>query len=388
MRALIIGSGIAGLTAAHALGRCGIEVALYERAPELGDVGAGIGLWANALRALDYLGLGKAVLAAAQPMSSSEVRIAGGHRRVMTLSAVELNGKVNYTPAMAVIHRAELVGVLAETLPKQVARFGHECTGVDLTDSGARATFANGHCDQGNVLIAADGIHSVVRRELFGDEPPRYAGYTCWRGICPRPATLPGGYVGEWWGRGQRFGITTLPHDRVYWFATKNAPPGQHSADEHEEVARQFQHFAEPVGQLIASTPDDAILRNDIIDRPPNARWVRGRAVLVGDAAHPMTPNLGQGGCMAIEDAVVLAQCLKRETNIETALASFVKQRFPRTRAVVDASYRLGKTGQREGRVACWFRDNLMRLALPVLRARSLPTFSRLDVGPIKATAS
>ena len=237
MRALIIGSGIAGLATAHALRRCDIEVAVYARAPQLAEVGAGIGVWANALRALDYLQLGQAVRAAAQAMVVSEIRINNGHTPVMKLSAAEFNAKANSAPAMTVIHRADLVGVLADALPSGNARFGHECERVELTESRVKATFTNGHTDEADLLIAADGVHSVVRRELFGDEPPRYLGYTCWRGVCPRPALIPVGYVGEWWGRGQRFGITTLAHDRCYWFATQNAP-----ADQQRSQRRVLKH--------------------------------------------------------------------------------------------------------------------------------------------------
>ena len=383
MRAVIIGSGIAGLSAAHALHRCGIDVTVYERAAQLSEVGAGIGLWANAQRALDYLGLGESVRAAAQAMSVSEIRLADGHKRVAVLRGDELNAKVRYNPAMAIIHRAELVGVLAENLPASTTRFGFECTRVELTSQGAKATFANGHSDEADLLIAADGIHSVVRASLLSKQAPRYAGYTCWRGVCPKPARIAAGYVGEYWGRGQRFGITTLPRDRVYWFATKNAPAGEFSVDERSTALNWFQSFADPVGELIENTDSSAVLRNDIIDRPPDADWVRGRALLIGDAAHPTTPNLGQGGCMAIEDAIVLAQSLRREPDVATALNSFVKRRYPRTRAIVETSYRMGKIGQREDRLGCWLRDSLVRVALPLTRARGLPDFASYDVGPI-----
>ena len=118
------------------------------------------------------------------------------------------------------------------------------------------------------------------------------------------------GYAGEWWGRGRRFGITPLPGDRVYWWATKNKPAGWRAGDERGYVAEAFRGWADPAPELLAATPSGAVLRNDIVDRPPTPVWASGRAVLIGDAAHPTTPNLGQGGCMAIEDAAVLARRL------------------------------------------------------------------------------
>ena len=149
-----------------------------------------------------------------------------------------------------------------------------------------------------------------VRAAVLGPDEARYSGYTCWRGICPRPANVEPGYVGEWWGRGRRLGIITLTEDRVYWFATQNAPPGGHAADERAHLQSAFAGWAEPAATIFATTPADRVFRGDIIDRPPNRPWSNGRAGLIGDAAHSTTPNLGQGGCTAIEDAVVLARCL------------------------------------------------------------------------------
>ena len=403
MRAIIIGSGIAGLSAAHALRRCGIDVTVYERAPALGEVGAGIGLWANALRALKSLGLDGRVRAAAMPMAVSEIRLAAGRRRISSLSAARLNAFMGYEPALSLIHRVELVDALAASLPHDTTRFGFECEQVQLSREAAEVRLKNGHVDRADLLVGADGIHSVVRAQLFGAEPPRYAGYTCWRGVCARPTSIAAGYVGEWWGRGQRLGITSLTEDRVYWFATRNAPPGERSGDERAAAAAAFGHFAEPAVEMIESTPQSAVLRNDIIDRPPNQqRWTKGRAVLIGDAAHPTTPNLGQGGCMAIEDAVVLAQslqlrrpevgrdaqaseCSTPENDIEWKLDHYVGRRFPRTRTIVETSWRLGQIGQYEGRLACWLRDLAVASTMPLMGARSLPRFATYDVGPIDA---
>src|SRR5206468_4003455 len=117
-------------------------------------------------------------------------------------------------------------------LPGGSARFGFECVGVEQKGERVTVRFANGHADEADVVIGADGIKSAVRTALFGPQEPRYAGYTCWRGVCPRPASIKAGYIGEWWGRGKRFGITTLTKDRVYWFSVQNAPPGRHVTDE------------------------------------------------------------------------------------------------------------------------------------------------------------
>jgi 2-polyprenyl-6-methoxyphenol hydroxylase-like FAD-dependent oxidoreductase len=228
---------------------------------------------------------------------------------------------------------------------------------------------------------------SAVRASLLGPEEPRYAGYTCWRGICPRPATLAAGYVGEWWGRGRRFGITTLPGDRVYWWATKNEPAGGRAGDEQGYVAEAFHGWADPVPELIATTPPAGFLRNDIVDRTPTPRWASGRAVLIGDAAHPTTPNLGQGGCMAIEDAAVLARRLGGGGEPAANLAAFAAERYPRTTSVTKASWRFGRLGQWEGRLPCWLRDRLFRLLLPWVGPSGLLGYATYDVGPLPAGA-
>ncbi len=382
MRVIVIGAGIGGLTAAIALRRAGFDAAVYERAAELTEVGAGISLWANALRALDHIAAGDAVRAVSLGLVRSEFRVNDGRTVVASYRAADFERRYGVAPFIAMCHRADLIAALAGCLPAGVVRCGHECVGLEQDGSRVTVRFANGHTDNTDVLVGADGIKSVVRTHLLGPEPPRYSGYTCWRGVCPRPASLPPGSAGEWWGRGRRFGITTLPGDRVYWYTGVNAPAGQRAADEKAACAEAFRGWAAPVPELIASTPPAAVLRNDSFDRPPTREWAKGRVVIVGDAAHPTTPNLGQGGCMAIEDAVVLARCLKRGPDVPASLAAFVRERFARTAAVTNESWRLGRVGQWEGRAACWLRDRLFRVLFPLVGEHSFSKFAAFDVGP------
>ena len=383
MRVIVVGSGIGGLATAIALRRVGIDVTVYERAPLLGDVGAGISLWANAFRALEHLGAADAVRAVSQPMTQIEMRAGNGLRPLATFSAERLAPRVASHPVVGVAHRADLVAALAGLLPAGVVRYAFECVAAETEGEMALARFANGHSDRADVIVGADGIKSVVRTGILGAiDPIRYSGYTCWRGVCPRPDRLPRGAFAEWWGRGRRFGITTIPGDRVYWFAPMNAPPGGGS-DEAKLVAEAFAEWADPVPALIAGTPTTAVLRNDIVDRPPNPKWVSGRLVLLGDAAHPTTPNLGQGGCLAIEDAVVLARCLRTDGSMSERLARFVAARFPRTRAITKESWKIGRIGQWQGRVSCGLRDSVARWMLPLIGESSMTKFSSFDVGPL-----
>lgn len=384
MRVIVIGSGIAGLSAAIGLSKVGIEVALYERAPELREVGAGISLWANALRALDYLGAGEAVRAGALALDTSEARADEGRRVQVAFSADYFEKKIGVRPFVAMIHRADLVGTLAGFLPDGTARYGFECVAVEQKGNHVGVRFANGHSDEADAVIGADGIRSTVRAALFGPQEPRYAGYTCWRGVCPRPEMLKSGYIGEWWGRGKRFGITTLKGDRVYWFATHNAPAERHSADELSVVVELFRGWADPVPELIATTPPDRVVHNDILDRSPTRTWSVGRIGLIGDAAHPTTPNLGQGGCLAIEDGVVLARALAANPDPARALEAFIAERYARAAEIANESWHFGKLGQWEGRMACRLRDRMLGLLLPMFGARTFLKHSSFDVGPLR----
>lgn len=352
------------------------------------EIGAGISLWANALRALDHLGAGDAVRAAALALDRSEIRAGEGRRVLASFPAVKLAARDGVSPVVAMIHRADLVAALAGQLPDGVARYGFECVGVENRGDRAAVRFAGGHNDEADAVIGADGIGSAVRTALFGARPPRYAGYTCWRGICPRPSGIGAGYVGEWWGRGKRFGITTLPRDRVYWFAVCNSPAGRFVADEAAAVGDAFRDWADPVPELIASTPPDRLNRGDILDRPPERIWSADPIGLIVDAAHPTTPNLGQGGCMAIEDGVALARALAVESGDPTrALVAFAAERYPRTAAITRESWRLGKVAQWEGRLPCWVRDRALGLLLPLLGSRTLPKYAKFDIGPLPAIA-
>ena len=380
MRVIVIGSGIAGLAAAIALRRAGIDVTIYERASKLTEVGAGITLWSNAFRALDSMGAGDAVRAASLPVTCSEFRTRNGRMIAASFPTASFERQLGTYPFLAMIHRAQLVAALSGCLPADTARYGFECLGAETDGSRAVVHFKNGHSDEADFVIGADGIQSAIRTALFGPAGPRYAGYTCWRGVCSRPSTLAAGYFGEWWGRGRRFGITTLLGDQVYWWATKNEPAGGRADDERAAVAAAFQGWADPVTTLIAATPATAVLRNDILDRPPMRRWASGRIGLIGDAAHPTTPNLGQGGCLAIEDAAVLARHLSNRAAAESALTAFAAERFPRTTAVTKESLRFGRIGQLEGRPLAWGRDTLAELLLPLMGPLTLPKYAKFDV--------
>jgi 2-polyprenyl-6-methoxyphenol hydroxylase-like FAD-dependent oxidoreductase len=381
MDAIVIGAGIAGLSAAIALRAVGIDVRVYERAPVTREVGAGISLWANALRALDHLGAGDTVRSRSQRMTASQIRVRDGHTIAMHLQAAGIETSLRLPELVRIIHRADLLSALVSHVPGSILHYGRECVAVE---TGVRpgVRFLDGATDAADLVIGADGIRSVVRSAILGVIEPRYAGYTCWRGITERPADIAPGYIGEWWGRGQRLGIATLPDDRVYWFAVQNAAPGQHAADERAHLLSAFATWAQPGPQLLETTDRARIIRNDIVDRPPVAVWSKGAVGVIGDAAHPTTPNLGQGGCMAIEDSVVLAQHLAAAPPAE-ALKRFAAARAGRTSEIVRESWRFGRLAHLEGRLTVAARDFAIAALARFTSPSMVTRYATFDVGPL-----
>ena len=366
MRITIVGGGIGGLTTAIALRRRGHEVAVYERSAELREAGAGITLWPNAMRVLFDLGVGDAIASRGTHLARATMRTADGK----TLGVTETAALERHFGAPAIaLHRADLQAALVEALPGEVLHLGAACSGVTVDRERPEIHFLNAPNVESDLVIGADGIHSAVRRHLFPSIETRYSGYTGWRGVTRHSATA----VVETWGRGARFGLVPIGDGRVYWFATQNAPAGtSRSATENRAYLLEiYGQWHAPIRELIATTPADAILQNDIIDIAPFATWHRGRAVLLGDAAHPTTPNLGQGACMAIESAAVLAEELARR-DIDAAIAAYVQRRARRVARITTESWRIGRIGQLEGRFSTTIRNLVMRAMPQQLTERRL----------------
>jgi 2-polyprenyl-6-methoxyphenol hydroxylase-like FAD-dependent oxidoreductase len=358
---LIIGGGIGGLATAVALSRAGIEARLFERSPELHEVGAGLSLWSNAVAALDRLGLRDAVVAVGDPLERAVTTTDDG--AVLTdVSIAEVASELGQ-PSICV-HRADLQDLLAGALEPGSVRLGAECIGVELEGDGIIARFADGQYQRGAILIAADGIHSRVREQLWGQAPPRYAGYFAFRGIahCDHPE-LPPGTSRFALGSGTQIGFTRCGAGRVYWFATLNAPEGTTIVPgaRKRSALDRFRGWLPLVHEVIEATPEEALLVNDIVDRPPRRVWGTGPITLLGDAAHPTTPNLGQGGCLALEDAVVLASALRSHGLGTKALRAYERARRARTASIQRQSWWLGKVFQLESPIAIRMRNRLIR---------------------------
>jgi len=260
------------------------------------------------------------------------------------------------------IHRARLHQIFLGALERTRVSLGKECVGFEDDGAGVTVRFSDGTHERGTLLVGADGIHSAVRRKVLGETPLRYAGYTSWRAIAPRVEGVEDGAVAEIWGRGLRFGYAAVSESEIYWFAVANAPEGGRDDDSQKAVLEKFRHFCAPAPALVEATQKERVFRTDIHDRVPVASWSKGRVTLIGDAAHPTTPNLGQGGCMAIEDAVTLAHHLVAQSSHAAAFAAYEKKRVARTSRIVEASRSFGRIAQLEGMVSTALRNFAMRL--------------------------
>ena len=360
---IIVGGGIGGLAAAIALRQRGSEVAVFEQAQELREIGAGLSVWPNATRVLSQFGLLQEVLNRGEVLERLQLRTWKGQllSDIKTVADFE-------TPSVC-IHRSDLLSILADQIPKRCIHLGERLEDFEERGGVVVASFVRGRRVEGHALIGADGLNSTVRSRILGPSKPIYRGYWACRGIAHFP--LPSHYshtATETWGSGQRFGMEPMGRGRVFWYATANAPEGQLGDPQgwKDELRKRFKQWHSPIPEVIEATDREAILKHETLDRQSVRRWGEGRVTLLGDAAHPTTPNLGQGACMAIEDALVLAQCVTQKREIQVSLRQYESLRFKRTEYITRESRRAGRIGQMESALA---------VALRSLWLKTLPTF-------------
>ena len=364
---VIAGGGIGGLALAVGLVRAGIPCQVYERSPELRAAGAGLSLWANATGALAWLG----VLSALQGLGSELRAFHISDERGRLLARLPLPALA--TPALG-LRRSDLQHALWSALPAGIVTTGQGVEGFAALNDRVLVRRQDGTQQEAALLVGADGLHSQVRADLHGPEPLRYAGCVCWRALVRLPLARPPGLFTESVGRGRCFGLMPCGADTYYWFATLNHPAGTAAAlaGDRARVLREFAGWHEPVEKIIAATPPEAILCHEFEDRPPRRHWGAGRVTLLGDAAHPMLPNLGQGGCTALEDAVTLAQLLSGGRVELADLRAWERARHRRTATMQIQSRRVGQIGQLAHPWAVALRDTVLRLTPTHINARHL----------------
>jgi len=233
------------------------------------------------------------------------------------------------------------------------------------------ARLVDGREVRGDVLIGADGLHSLTRAQLFSAKKPKYVGYACWRGVADIDIT---GLETWAWGKGYQFGMTPMTNGRTFWFAQRYVPEGAQDkpCGRKGELLELFHDWHDPIPRVIQATEEAHILRNDVYEHKHLRHWSRGRVTLLGDAAHAMTPNFGQGGCQAIEDGVVLASCLEVERDVAAALKLYETRRVKRANSIGQIAGLMGRVVQWKNPLASGARNAIMK-RVPINLLLNLP---------------
>jgi 2-polyprenyl-6-methoxyphenol hydroxylase-like FAD-dependent oxidoreductase len=370
LKILVVGGGIGGLATAAALRADGHGVEVFERASALAEVGAGLSLAPNALAALDRLGVGDEIRHRGGIAHTILVRTRSGK----ILSEIDAAGR---EWEVVGVHRADLQDVLLRAAGD--VRLGTSVVEFDTADDSVAARLDSGETAEGDLLIGADGIRSMVRAQLRPGEPLRFAGYFGWRAAIDYDDPALAGRFSESWGPRLRVGLITLGGGRLYWFVSERAP--EHAAlpaDRKSYLSDLLADWHDPVPRVAAATPSSALTRLPIHDRRPVSEWGCGRVTLLGDAAHPMTPNLGQGAAQALEDAISLRDAIAAEADPVRALRAYEAARIPRTTMIVRRSWQLGRVAQLQSAWGCRLRDAVVKATPARIQRRQ----QELVIGP------
>jgi 2-polyprenyl-6-methoxyphenol hydroxylase-like FAD-dependent oxidoreductase len=363
VRALIVGGGIGGVTAALAMRQAGFDATIFERAPDLGQVqvGSAIDVWPNGIHALRQIDptLGERLhdrSAVTSHMTFMDWRSA---KVLVDFPVGEWSARAGaWTLA---IRRGDLHRVLASGLEQDAIELGRNVTRFEQDAEGVTAHFADGSEERGHLLVGADGIGSAVRAQLHGDARPRYSGHAIWQGYTDLEHELaPAGQFRLYVGRGRRFVYLHVDARTICWIGITNDPEGLRVDDVKRACLERFSNWASPIKALIESTPQEEILHAGVYDRPPLERWGDGRVTLLGDAAHAMTFDAGQGAMQAIEDGLALTRALEREHDVPAALRAYEAVRIPRTSELVKTARLIGKLFDLEHPVVCALRDAIV----------------------------
>lgn len=378
MKYTIIGAGIGGLTTAAFFEQKGIDYQIFERAEVLKAVGAGIWLAPNALQALDSLGILSRVKDLGNPIT--QVNIA---KKDFTSLSGNHDGFIDNEEGYSTIaiHRGDLQQALLEQIPQEKLVLGKtfESYRVDK-DKKIHITFTDGQIIETDVLIGADGIHSKIRKQLFPESKTRYSGQTCWRGVLD--ITLDDVYQHqgvELWGRQIRFGLSAISKQKVYWFAVvvDQANGKDEGSGIKEKLLERFSEFHPLAQELIQSTSEDQIFRSDICDLQPLKQWYKGRIGLIGDAGHATTPNLGQGGAQAIEDAYYLSHLIEDNTPIDELFFKFQDKRYKKVNYIVKQSWTIGQIAHWDK--MAWIRNLMVKYIPSALMKQKMKVLYQLE---------
>lgn len=361
MNIAIIGGGIGGLATAVGLQKLGINAHVYERTGSFKPLGAGIGIGSNVMLALQKLGVAGDILKSAMPLT--EQRFLNGKFQVM--NAIDFTMlKKRFGEENITIERADLHNALFSAVDPDTFHFNKRVESFSQSNDQVELSFADGTKETFDYVIAADGIHSIFRQTLVPNSTPRYAGYTCWRGITKNNDDVTPHVSSEAWSKKGRFGWAPLHNGDVYWFACINSEANNPVYEEFskEDVADYFSFYSPVVERIIRETSDDYFLHHDIYDIKPLDTFVYNRICLLGDAAHATTPNMGQGAGQSIEDAYELMEAIDNTSTMKDACIQYDNIRVQKTKKVIQLSRQIGWAAQWDNSLLVGFRNRIFPL--------------------------
>lgn len=336
----IVGGGIGGLTLGNFLKQQNIDAKIYESAPEIKPVGAGIAMAGNAMQIFDKLGLKEKIENAGTKMHALIIT----DEKLKTISKTDvLKLESKYNVCNIAIHRADLQKILSENITENIT-LNKRLKKIEKKEN-YHLTFQDKTKIESEIVFGADGVKSLVRNQILKSGEIRNARQKCWRGILQ--TEIPEKYSNnayEMWGKGKRFGFVKIRENTLYWYALVN----EKFYSENIDLLKEFRDFHPDILEMISKTQSENIILNDIIDLKPMNNWTTENLCLIGDSAHATTPNMGQGGCQAVEDAYVIAKLLEKEKDWNKMFSQFEKIRKEKVHHIVNTSWTIGNIAQWE----------------------------------------